>query len=238
MDLDLKLELRAWQREQAMVVLGHMMVQKWGVILFMSDEILQRIVDCTHKHKIAMADQIVKETCWQCDYVDQCAGLVLAIINRYITPPSVPAPPPVEVSQVLAALAANEPDTIPIVRRQQQPNKCSACKGIGHNRDNPACPMKLTLEHSRIQGNDENCQPTAGTSALSANVVQAPSTPRAHYVPSTSMWQAATPSTSAFWFVLDMGTPTALPTLAYTFNGALQFNPNVYLHPPAPPPYW
>lgn len=130
MDLDLKLELRAWRREKATAILGRMTVRKWGDIIFMSDETIQRIVDCTHENKISTAAQIAKETRWRRDYVDQCADSLLAIINRYALPPS--APPALPASQVLAVLTANESSTSAPAKRQRQ-NKCSACGGLGHN---------------------------------------------------------------------------------------------------------
>lgn len=129
MVLDLKLELRAWRREQAMAILGRMTVRKWGDIIFMSDEIIQCLVDCAHDKKISTAEHIAKETHWRRDYVDQCAGSLLAIINKYTLPP--PAPPALPVSRVLAALTANESSTSTPAKRRQ--NKCSACGGLGHN---------------------------------------------------------------------------------------------------------
>lgn len=96
MDSELKLELKVWREEQAVRVLGRMMVQKWGEILFMSDEIIQQIVDCAHGQKITTTDHIVKETCWRRDYVDQCMESLIALIKKHMPPPPplVLPPPP------------------------------------------------------------------------------------------------------------------------------------------------
>lgn len=134
MDMDMKLELRAWREEQAVAILGRMTVRKWGAILFMSDEIIQRILDCVHANKISTAYHIAKETRWRRDYVDQCADSLLALISRYAPPPPAPPPPPPPLaSRVLAALATNEPGTSVPVKRARQPNRCGMCKGVGHN---------------------------------------------------------------------------------------------------------
>ncbi|KAF7964920.1 hypothetical protein HWV62_1645 [Athelia sp. TMB] len=106
MDVDLKMELRVWRREQATAILGRMKVRKWGDILFMSDEIIQRLVDCAHENKISSAEHIAKETRWRQEYLDQCGTSLLAIITRYSALPTAPPIPP--ASRVLAALATSE----------------------------------------------------------------------------------------------------------------------------------
>lgn len=40
--------LRVWRRKQAVIVLGQPKVWKWGDRLFMSGEVVQRIVNCAH----------------------------------------------------------------------------------------------------------------------------------------------------------------------------------------------
>ncbi|KAF7969654.1 hypothetical protein HWV62_26757 [Athelia sp. TMB] len=221
MDLDLKFELRSWRREQATAVLGRMTVRKWGDILFMSDEILQCIVDCAHKSKILTADHLAKETRWRREYVDQFADSLIEILDRYATPPPL-APPVLPISRVLAALAANDPPAIPPTKPWRQPIKCSACKGTGHNKSNPGCPAKSAFRHPHTAQNDENHRPVVTTAAAAG-----PSTPHAHRAPPTLTTQAATPNTSSFRFTVDFGTPTVPRAPSHTFNTALQFNPNI-----------
>lgn len=124
----MKSGLRIWRHEQATAVLGKYKVRKWGVILFMSDEIVQRIVDCAHNGKISTAEHIAKETRWRRDYVDRCAASLLAVIAVHAPqPPPIAAPAP--ASRVLDTLAANEPSIDAPAKRV---TRCSACKTLGH----------------------------------------------------------------------------------------------------------
>lgn len=141
MDKDLKDGLRIWRHEQALAMLGKMKVRKWGVILFMSDEIVQRIVDCAHDGKISTAGHITKETHWRCDYVDQCAVSLLAVIAAHAPQPP-PIAPPAPASRVLAALDANEPCIDAPAKRV---TRCGACKTLGHtSKSLPYCNHSFT----------------------------------------------------------------------------------------------
>lgn len=136
MDISLKEDLRLWRREQAIAILGQQKVRKWGAMLFMSDEIVQRIVDCAHNGKIRTAEHIAKETRWRGDYIDQCAVSLLNVIAAHSPPPPPPPPlppattvAPAPALRVLTLLAENEPCTGALAKRV---TKCSACKGLGH----------------------------------------------------------------------------------------------------------
>lgn len=127
MDNNLKEGLRVWRREQATAILGQQKVRKWGAILFMSDEIVQRIVDCAHGGKISTAEHIAKETQWRRDYVDRCAVSLLALIALHAPQPPPPAAP---ASKVLAALSANDPGIG--AGPAKRVLRCGACKELGH----------------------------------------------------------------------------------------------------------
>ncbi|KAF7966472.1 hypothetical protein HWV62_38172 [Athelia sp. TMB] len=233
MEKDLKSELRVWREEQAVVVLGRMTVRKWGAILFMSDEIIQRIVDCAHDKKITTADHIAKETRWRRDYVDKCADSILALINKHVPPSPVPPPP---ASRVLAALDADESNTSAPAKRVRQPNRCGLCKALGHNKSNASCPARLALNRAQALEGNENQPPAAASTSTMFPVASG-----SQSAPPPPAWQQSSDLTP-FQFVTNMGTPTApLPTVppppAFAFNLALQSNPNVYSRRRAPPPY-
>lgn len=100
----------------------------------------------------------------------------------------------------------------------------------------------MALNRPQAPEDDEN-QPPAAASTSRAHPVASgsrggPSTPLPNRVPSTSTWHTASPSTTSFQFVADIGTPVAPRTPSLAFNAALEFNPHVYSRPRAPPPYW
>ncbi|KAF7981237.1 hypothetical protein HWV62_34599 [Athelia sp. TMB] len=233
MDKDLKEALRVWRHEQAVSVLGKFKVRKWGVLLFMSDETVQRIVDCVHIAKISTIEHIAKETRWRRDYLDRCAVSLLALIEAHSPQPPPPPPPPPAVaaraSRVLNALAVTEQNIGAPAKRAP---RCSACKALGHTKRSENCPAKLSVP--------------APLPLLSNNENEAPSNRASS---STSAPPSAT--TASYQSVLDFSTTTAPPTparghthatmvpVAYSpaFNRALQSNPMSYSSPRAPPPY-
>lgn len=129
MDINLKEGLKLWRREQAIAILGQQKVRKWGAVLFMSDEIVQRLVDCAHDGKIRTAEHIAKETRWRGDYIEQCAVSLLAVIAAHSLPLPAVTVAPTPASRVLTLLATNNPS---IGTPTKQTMKCSACKGMGH----------------------------------------------------------------------------------------------------------
>lgn len=131
-DKDLNAALRVWRRKEAVNVLGALKVRKFGAILFMSDETLQRLVDCAHIGKITTAESVERETHWRRYWVDKTFISLLAIISAHQ-----PSPP---TAPVLAALTPGTVSNITASRVSQmrRPNTCSACRTVGHN--STCCP--------------------------------------------------------------------------------------------------
>ncbi|KAF4569523.1 hypothetical protein EYR36_009316 [Pleurotus pulmonarius] len=64
-DHDLKNALIAWRKDKAPLILGNLAFRRFGVQPFLSNEIIQRIVDCAHMRKIQTVKDLAKETRWR-----------------------------------------------------------------------------------------------------------------------------------------------------------------------------
>ena len=120
-DTDLKTALLNWRREQAITKFGNVLVRTYGPNIFMSDEIIERIVVCVHGDKLKKAAHILKETHWCEDRIHDHAESLLALIKTHSKPPS-------------ASTSTQESSSAtPNVQKQQgSPPKCSRCKQEGH----------------------------------------------------------------------------------------------------------
>lgn len=125
---DLKTALKNWRHEQALIIVGPLNVRKYGNGLFMSDETIQRLVDCAHANKISTCDQIEKETRWRRDWIDQCSESLLSVIRAHAALPTAAVEPQHQLGLGLGA--ATNVAQGPGRRKTVQ---CSACKQIGHN---------------------------------------------------------------------------------------------------------
>lgn len=61
-NVDFKTALRQWRDSQALSKLGWALFDQFGGIAFMSDVILQRIVDCVHVGKITTLEALKRES--------------------------------------------------------------------------------------------------------------------------------------------------------------------------------
>lgn len=107
-DRELFSELQKWRDEKAMVALGYATFEEWGAEMFMSDETLQRLVDCAHVGKLQTVEAIHRETHWRKDHIAKFSPSLLEIITLCAPAPSVP---PVKSTT----------------------RNCSACGNPGHN---------------------------------------------------------------------------------------------------------
>lgn len=110
-DRDFKRALFSWRDEHALVALGAVAVREWGPTAFMSDDTVQRLVDCFHADKLPSVAAIGRETQWREDRVTEFGDNILALVDQYRPPP-----PPVE----------------PVIRG---PRLCGSCRQPGHNRE-------------------------------------------------------------------------------------------------------
>ncbi|KAJ7599753.1 hypothetical protein C8J56DRAFT_769041, partial [Mycena floridula] len=94
--------------------LGAVAMRQFGPYPFMSDDILDRLVDCIHEDKIQDLPSIRIETLWRQDRVTEFGQSLLDLILAVSPPP----PPPVV--------------TVPAVK-SRAPTKCQRCGNVGHN---------------------------------------------------------------------------------------------------------
>ncbi|KAL4259777.1 hypothetical protein AB1N83_012304 [Pleurotus pulmonarius] len=112
-DHDLKNALIAWRKDKAPLILGNLAFRRFGVQPFLSNEIIQRIVDCAHMRKIQT-------------FAPQPAPL-----------PANFSTPTTTAGSSVEAVAPPKRTRAPAKTRQ-----CSECKGYGHNKANANCPIK------------------------------------------------------------------------------------------------
>ena len=126
---DFKAALSQWRSEKALDKLGETDFTEYGVILFMSDEIFHRLIDCFHYGKISTVDSIRKETRWRHDLADTYGPSLIALIRQFDPTPTLPL-----------AQNENSREAAPLNSSSANPRnpkggktRCSACKQLGHN---------------------------------------------------------------------------------------------------------
>lgn len=108
-----------WRLENAVKKLGVLAIRKYGPELFLSDQLVDRIVDCAHHGKITLCDHLLKETHWRKDRVDEFGESLLTVLRSL--PLSLAAP----VNSALPSISAKAP---------VKERRCGACGITGHNR--------------------------------------------------------------------------------------------------------
>ena len=124
-DKDLKTALLNWRREQAITKFGNVLVRTYGPNIFMSDEIVERIVICVHGDKLKTATHISKETHWCEDRVHDHAESLLALIKTY----SIIPPGSTSASTSMQESSSASPS---VQKQRRSPPKCSKCRQEGH----------------------------------------------------------------------------------------------------------
>ncbi|KAJ6545115.1 hypothetical protein B0H10DRAFT_2132829 [Mycena sp. CBHHK59/15] len=130
----------------------------------MPDEVLQRIIDCSHFHKITSAADLVRETRWH--RVVEDGDRVLSLISTH---KPVPPPEPLVFNAPLRALDTNSAASTPKISKA--PRQCRACFQLGHIASNRMCPKYQARSTPRARQvavrQDENAAPQ--TSPFSFN---------------------------------------------------------------------
>lgn len=115
-DYTFKKDLQDWRRRAAVTKFGTPRVRTLGVRILMPEPTLNRIVDCAHAGKILNKEQLLKESGWGKERVEEFAEDVIAMIHRHYPPAPVPAS------------GADQETT----GRKRAPGRCSACHETGH----------------------------------------------------------------------------------------------------------
>ena len=112
-DTKLKHAIQTWRHEKANLKFRAATVRTLGIRIFMSDEVLNRIVGCAHYGKISTVDDLFKETDWTRERVSDYGEDILSLIHQHHPP--VTETPSSESSRKHAQV------------------RCRACKEFGHN---------------------------------------------------------------------------------------------------------
>jgi ATP-dependent DNA helicase RecQ len=126
-DMALRAALHSFRKTRTNEVLGPFSFRKHGAGAIMSDEILDRIADCAHFHKIQTPADLVKETNWH--RVSEDGTKVLALISQH-RPMPLPAPPPNPTATPLGIGTSSNTPTANMSTPKNR--KCSKCGLFGH----------------------------------------------------------------------------------------------------------
>jgi hypothetical protein len=97
-------------------------IENFGPGIFISDDIISRIVDCAQVGKLHSVAQLIKETSWRDDWANEFGQSLLRVIHEHY--PVQAAPPQA------TGTTADTRESAP--RKRAQP-RCSACQELGHN---------------------------------------------------------------------------------------------------------
>jgi hypothetical protein len=127
-DFSLRDTLHTFRREQTALKWGTAALRDLGPGLFMSDAVLQCIVDCAHDRKIDSQGTLAKETHWPNTLSH--GNQIVAIISLHCPKP---IPPPLMISKTLQSV---QPCAIPLQSlgpsRSTKARKCSRCGSLSH----------------------------------------------------------------------------------------------------------
>jgi hypothetical protein len=137
-DRCLKKLLLDWRVDEAKRVMGAAAVKEYGPWPFMPNEVLNRLVDCSHYNKITSLTALRVETQWLEKWVTRCGDRLMAILEPFNRPP--PAP---NTNSTLAS------------HKKLHTVTCSACGNVGHKKNNAHCPARVATHAA----NSENVAP-------------------------------------------------------------------------------
>lgn len=124
---DLRTALVNWREETALRLLKPVLLQTYGAKVFMSDEIIDRLVVCAPTHKLTSPLDIVKETGWRKDWAEKHGDALISTIHTHFPlPVALPAAP-------LSDLPLNSSVAGPTTTRKRRTVRCSKCNEEGHN---------------------------------------------------------------------------------------------------------
>jgi hypothetical protein len=115
-DAELRAALHDFRKTRTLELHGRARLRNLGPGIIMGDDVLQRIIDCSHFYLIGTTAQLAKETHWS--GVDDYGEKVLSLINLHCPKPA----------SALLAPIINGVQPLPVIA----PRRCGKCKEIGH----------------------------------------------------------------------------------------------------------
>ncbi|KII86189.1 hypothetical protein PLICRDRAFT_114321, partial [Plicaturopsis crispa FD-325 SS-3] len=133
-DHNFKRALVVWRQEKAVLQLGRILVRTYGPKVFMSDEIVDRLVECAHAHKLTNVEGIKKETRWRADWAEKYGPSLLELVTAHYPAPAPPATVlrPGALETNLANTATNRSPVVAATTQKRKTIKCSRCNQEGH----------------------------------------------------------------------------------------------------------
>lgn len=145
-DIALRVALNTWRQTKTVMVYGLSPLRDMGPSVIMTNDVLQRIIDCAHHHKINTSEELRRETGWA--KAEQYSTEVLEIIKAHTVTVTVPLASPFSVvplrpktslsintasttipsTSASGETSSSHPNLLPKCR-----NKCGACGLEGHN---------------------------------------------------------------------------------------------------------
>lgn len=146
-DMALRDALDEFREDMTIKMEGRAVLQDYGASVFMTDQVLERIVDCAHYGKITTIEQLARETRWA--HASEHGTAVLALIAAHVPlateaassrpNPFVSTPLRVHGDIVNGVATPTGSSTsaphIPVASgsgSKAQPRKCSSCGQLGH----------------------------------------------------------------------------------------------------------
>ncbi|KIJ96062.1 hypothetical protein K443DRAFT_10882 [Laccaria amethystina LaAM-08-1] len=130
-----------WRDIKALLKFKPAIVENFGPGLFISDDIITRIVDCAQAGKILTVTHLIKETSWRDDWAKEFGPSLLLLVHEHYPPPAPTASTGTMEGTTLADAQLPAP-------RKRAPQRCSACQELGHNINVPR-RLKLVVYGSK-----------------------------------------------------------------------------------------
>jgi len=115
-----------WRDLTAPVKFKPAIIENFGPGIFISDDIITRIVDCAQVGKLDSVPRLVKETSWRDDWAKEFGPSLLRVVHKYY--PVLAVPP-----QAASTADGSTADARESAPRKRAPQRCSACQELGHN---------------------------------------------------------------------------------------------------------
>ncbi|KZT63806.1 hypothetical protein DAEQUDRAFT_770277 [Daedalea quercina L-15889] len=161
---ELRTALFKWRDTKSLEVFGLPVFLTYSGDLFMSVDVIQRVIDCAHAGKLTTITTLKHELEWNHDWIESYGNTLLAIVGQICPlPASNPAPPLAtradnsSGNQVVAAGGGQGSNTAGPSRKWKPPT-CSRCGQQGHNACNSRCPQN-GLGCSDTAPSNENTAP-------------------------------------------------------------------------------
>lgn len=141
--MDLRDALDAFREAKTIAIFGLANLRDLGPSLIMSNDVLERIIDCSRARKISSREELVKETRWHRAAED---GEEILTIVRSHQPQIAPLPSILLISSPLRPRPEVINDVLPpsALLPPKKRNKCKQCKAEGHiGKFSPSCCLYL-----------------------------------------------------------------------------------------------